>query len=357
MEIFYKRQSIRFKKMIEPKNLLIVRTDRIGDVVLSLPLAEIIKRHFPACRVTYLLREYTKSLAHKHPFIDEILLLKEENGKVIIRDNYQELKKYDFDSCIIVYPTFQTTLIAFLSGIRHRIGTGYRWYSFLLNHKIFEHRKYAEKHELEYNVNLLKAFGINEKVSVDKIKFHLNVEPQSEKVVDKLLNDNKIERAKPIVIIHPGSGGSAIDLPTSSFKELVRMLSLESKLSIIITGLSSEKKLCDELIINDNIKNFAGKLSLSEMIALINKSTIFISNSTGPIHIAAALEKLTIGFYPKILACSAKRWGPYSNKGKIFVPKIDCKDCTREQCERLNCMSSIKMDEVFSEVQKLLNFN
>ena len=342
--------------MIEPKNLLIVRTDRIGDVVLSLPLAEIIKRHFPKCRVTYLLREYTKSLAFENPFIDEILLLKEANGKVIIKENYQELKKYNFDSCLIVYPTFQTALIVFLSRIKHRIGTGYRWYSFLLNHKIFEHRKYAEKHELEYNVNLLKAFGIVEKVSIDKIDFHLNVESQSEKAIDKLLKDCKIYPAKPIIIIHPGSGGSAFDLPIKSFKDLVVMLSKESEVSIIITGLSSEKKLCDQLVINDNIKNFAGKLSLAEMIAIINKSALFISNSTGPIHIAAALGKSTIGFYSKILSCSAKRWGPYSSSAKIFIPEIDCSDCTSEQCERLNCMSSIKMNKVFSEVQKLLNF-
>lgn len=342
--------------MIEPKNLLIVRTDRIGDVILSLPLAEIVKQHFPKCKVTYLLREYTKSLAHKHPFIDEILLLKEEDGKIIIKGNFQELKKHNFDSCLIVYPTFQTALIAFLSRIKNRIGTGYRWYSFLLNHKIYEHRKYAERHELEYNINLLRAFGIDEKVSIDNIEFHLNVASESEKVIDKLLNENKIDLAKPIVIIHPGSGGSAIDLPIISFRELVEMLSVDSKVSIIITGLSSEKKLCDQLILNENIKNFAGELSLSEMIALIDKSTIFISNSTGPIHVAAALGKPTIGFYPKILSCSAKRWGPYSNKAKIFVPEIDCSDCTREQCEHLDCMSSIKMSKVFSEVQNLLNF-
>jgi ADP-heptose:LPS heptosyltransferase len=93
------------------------------------------------------------------------------------------------------------------------------------------------------------------------------------------------------------------------------------------------------------------------MIALIARSKVFISNSTGPIHIAAALKKNTVGFYSKILSCSSKRWGPYSNNSKVFVPTIDCKDCTREQCERLNCMSSIKIEEVFSEVQKLINFN
>jgi len=78
--------------MIEPKNLLIVRTDRIGDVVLSLPLAELVKRHFPDCKVTYLLREYTKCLAQGHPFIDSILLLKEKEGKILIKNIFRELK-------------------------------------------------------------------------------------------------------------------------------------------------------------------------------------------------------------------------------------------------------------------------
>jgi heptosyltransferase III len=343
--------------MIAPQNLLIVRTDRIGDVVLSLPLAEIIKRHFPKCKVTYLLREYTKSLVYNYPFIDEILLLKEKNGKVIIKDNIQEIRKHNFDACLIVYPTFQTALIAFLSGIKHRIGTGYRWYSFLLNHKIFEHRKYAEKHELEYNINLLNAFGIHEKVSVDSIEFHLKVSKEGKQNIENILKVHNVDMLKPIVIIHPGSGGSSMDLPLSSFRELVEMISKNPLVSLIVTGLPSEKEICNQLILNSSIKNFAGLLTLSDLIALIDKSTIFISNSTGPLHIAAALKKPTIGFYPKILSCSAKRWGPYSTKGKVFVPEIDCSYCTREQCEHLNCMSSIKMKKVFSEVQNLLNFD
>ena len=100
--------------MIKPKNLLIVRTDRIGDVILSLPLAGIIKKHFPECKVTFLVRDYTKELVANHPFIDNIITLKEDNGKVSIKNNVEEIKKYNFDSSIIVYPTFATALIIFL---------------------------------------------------------------------------------------------------------------------------------------------------------------------------------------------------------------------------------------------------
>ena len=99
----------------------------------------------------------------------------------------------------------------------------------------------------------------------------------------------------------------------------------------------------------------AGKLNLSELIALISLCTIFISNSTGPIHIAAALGKKTVGFYPKIRASSKERWGPYTNNKVVFEPEIECSDCTREQCEKLNCMNSINIENVKTEVKKLLS--
>ena len=102
-----------------------------------------------------------------------------------------------------------------------------------------------------------------------------------------------------------------------------------------------------------NIK-VAGKYNLEGLVSLINQSDLMIANSTGPIHIAAALGKYVIGFYPKIVSCSPKRWGPYTNRKIIFSPAIDCTNCTREQCRKLNCMDSIDVKEVVSAAKKLL---
>jgi ADP-heptose:LPS heptosyltransferase len=137
---------------------------------------------------------------------------------------------------------------------------------------------------------------------------------------------------------------------------LIEIVSKELNTQIILTGTQSEKPLCDELIIRKSpdkkIKNFAGNFNLQELTALIDKCSIFISNSTGPIHIAAALGKYTIGFYPKIPACSAERWGPYTRKRAIFKPEIECSNCTREQCEELDCMNSIKVTDIFAQIEK-----
>ncbi len=160
----------------EPKNILIVRTDRIGDLVLSLPLAGLIKKQYPNSKVSYLIRDYTKSIINNHPLIDEIIILKEVDGKINLFDNLKIIKRKNFDTSIVLNPTFISALILFLSGIKNRIGTGYRWYSFLFNQKVYEHRKYAEQHELEFNVNLLEKLNIKNDISEKNVIYDLKID-------------------------------------------------------------------------------------------------------------------------------------------------------------------------------------
>ncbi|MCK9209816.1 MAG: glycosyltransferase family 9 protein [Ignavibacteriaceae bacterium] len=336
--------------MITPNNILLVRTDRIGDVVLSLPLAEAIKKEFPDCRVTFLVKAYTLDLVKNHPFIDEVLTLDETDNIPNIFSNVRKIGSKNFDSCIVVYPTFRIAFILFLTRIKNRIGTGYRSYSFFFTKKIYEHRKYAERHELQYNMNLLKVFGIEKQLELGEVDFHIQISEEGKKDVQQFFLENKIDTAKPLIIVHPGSGGSAVDLPLLKMKELVQKL-LNLNVTVLITGSGNEKEICQSLVLNEKIINVAGRFSLSSLIALIEKSSIFISNSTGPLHIAAALKKYVVGFYPKIDACSVRRWGPFTEKKMIYEPAINCQNCTRKQCERLNCMETISIDEVFANIK------
>jgi len=338
----------------EPKNILIVRTDRIGDLILTLPLAGLIKKQYPNSKVSFLVRDYTKNIVSNHPFVDEVLVLKEVNGNADLSDNINLIKQKNFDNCIVVYPRFKISLIVFLSRIKNRIGTGYRWYSFLFNRKVYEHRKNAERHELEYNVNLLEKLGIKADVEVSNVKYDLRVDEHALQNVIKILLDEKIDLQKPIVIFHPGSGGSSIDLPIKKFADLVKKLD-DDNYQIILTGNKNEIGLCEKIKSSSKVKNLAGRFNLDELTALISKSVLFISNSTGPIHIAAALNKYTVGFYPKIVSCSKERWGPYTNKKLVFEPQIDCKACTRQQCEKLNCMDSIDVNKAYVDIKNVLN--
>lgn len=336
------------------QKILIVRTDRIGDVVLSIPLAELVKKKYPDSKITYFIRHYTRALLDGNSFIDDVIIADEADGEILFKENLEKIKPRKFDTCIVVNPTFKITLMMFLARIKNRIGTGYRWYSVLFNNKVYEHRKYGDKHELEYNINLLAKLGIYVKDISKKIKFHLQIDGDSSETINSILSQRGFKSGNKIIIVHPGSGGSSVDLPKEKLIELTRMLNSLNNISIIITGSKSESELCKEFEISNSVINLSGMLNLSLLKALINEASIFISNSTGPMHIAAALGVHVIGFFPKILACSQKRWGPYTEKKTLFVPTIDCSNCTREQCEKLNCMNRIDIGKVFDETKTVL---
>lgn len=336
--------------MKAPKNILIVRTDRLGDLILTLPLAAAIRKKYPAARITFLVRKYSSPLLQNHPYIDEVLLLHEEEGNIPVGLNKKMLAEKNFDCAVAVSPDFKIALVLFLAGIPVRIGTGYRWYSFLFSEKVFEHRKTAEKHEAEYNYALLRHIGITEPFTQSNAVYGLKADSAALKSVSGILQSEAEVFPEKFVIIHPGSGGSAVDLPLAKFKELAIYLAEKGNNHIILTGSEKELNLCAELEIKGKTTNLAGKLSVSELTALISMSRLFISNSTGPLHIAAAVGIPAVGFFPKILVCSPQRWRPYTEKYLVFTPPGDCNNCSREQCEKTDCMNTIDMLHVYNKI-------
>ncbi len=340
--------------MKPPKKILIIRPDRIGDVVLTIPMIHVLKKHFPSAEVNILVREYTSPLLKNLEDLQNTFVLKEHNGKIDFFGNLKILREENFDCAFVVHSKFLLSLILFLSKIKIRIGTGYRWYSFLFNKKIFEHRKYGTNHELLHNINMLKAIGIDESIDEENVQYKIQVDDESKQKAIKELANTHFDKNKKTVIIHPGSGGSSKDLPFSKIKAFSSLLAQHLNLNVILTGSKSEIKMCNDIaIVNKEIINLAGKFNLSELTAMISLSDMFVANSTGPIHIAAALGKHVVGFYPKVKSCSQKRWGPFTNKKMIFEPEIDCNNCTIKQCEKLKCMDSINVEKIFNEMKPL----
>jgi heptosyltransferase III len=346
--------------MDKHKNILIVRVDRVGDVVLTIPLINIIQEKITGSNIFFLANDYTKDLIEKNRFIKETFIL-----RYSFIDNYRLLNKYKFDTVIVASPTFKLALLFFLMGIRFRVGTGYRWYSFLFNKKHYEHRRFGDKHELEYNVNLIKAIGINPDSS---LTIDLSITEKDAIKVNDLLTHKGISTDDRLITIHPGSGGSAMDLPKEKMIDLVgRIHKLNKDFRICITGTKKESELVNALNSSINFSGitFVNELSLRELSYLIKRSSLFISNSTGPIHLAAAVGTFIIGFYPPVKAMSAQRWGPYTDKKILFIPekrfKNDitqntyCLRCEKNECKHFNCMDSINIDVVYKTINELLS--
>ncbi len=334
------------------KNILLIRTDRIGDVVLSLPMLPVLRQHFPSAKITMMVRRYTKELVERHPCVDEVMVW-EANGERSLMQNVSLLKKKQFDVAILPYPRFNLALIMFLAGIPIRVGTGYRWYSFLMNRKIFEHRKDAKRHEVEYNLNLLSAIGID---LTGKPQFEFAIPVDVQNAVEQVMRSDGILDSR-FAVLHAGSGGSARDWSVENFAKLGDELQSAVNIKVVLTGEKNEKKLVETLAskMKSTPINYTGQFSLQELGALVRRASVFVSNSTGPLHIASMVGTPVVAFYPPIIQCSPVRWGPYTEKKRVFTAdNTTCELCNGGACRSNVCMDQITVEKVVSAVRELL---
>lgn len=302
--------------MESPQHILISRTDKIGDVILTLPMIPEIKRLVPGSIVSLFISRKLEGLLENYEGINRIYYYED------FADNLKEFfKSNKFDTIINVFPRKDIAVAAFRAGIKTRVGTAYRLYSLLFNKRIKEHRKYAVKHESDYNMNLLSY--LNKDISQEK-KFYFRYS-----VSDFNHLENKLKAFldfnSKYIIIHPGSKGSAIDLPVDKLFYLTEyILSHYPEKKIVVTGIEQERQITCLFIqkFGDKIVDLTGMLVLKELMILIDKCELFVSNSTGPIHIAGALNKKIMGFYPNSAPMNSVRWRPLSNQAVIISPEF-----------------------------------
>jgi heptosyltransferase-2 len=240
--------------------------------------------------------------------------------------------------------------MTFLAGIPVRVGTGYRWYSWLFNRRVYEHRKDARRHELEYNLNLLQAIG--GEAAPGEFRPTMPVGELARERARSVLASIGIDPAETLVLLHPGSGGSARDWPWRRFGELARRLKALPSTRVVVTGGRGEKGLVERVleVAGEGVLGLAEELDLRGFTGIIAKASLFVSNSTGPIHIAAAVGTPVIGFYPQVKPLGAERWGPYTDRRTIFTPEgrsPSCTDCVGAPGTDCACMDSIDVGRVY----------
>lgn len=328
----------------DKNKILITRTDKLGDVILTLPLISEVQRIFPDSEISFLTKSFVKDLIEGYFAFNRLITLESLNG---FFSSLKFLKKEKFDIVINVYPRFKLALLFFLAGIKCRIGTGYRWYSFLHNKKLYEHRKNSVKHESEYNIDLLKTITVKATYHSNFVFTYTDEEKQT---LDEKLKKINLSFSEKYIIVHPGSKGSAIDWSVENFKLYVKKFLEEFKnTKIVLTGIREESEILTGICnsVPEEHKNFVinlcDKLNLKELMILIDNSKLFVSNSTGPIHIAGALNKNIIGFYPNQAPMNETRWRPLSKNAVILKPD----SLSGDMCE-------IKVEKVISETKKFM---
>ncbi|MCX6136132.1 MAG: glycosyltransferase family 9 protein [Ignavibacteriales bacterium] len=332
----------------ENPNILVIRTDRIGDVMLTLPLLPALKDCFPEARLTMMIRPYTRGLVDGHSCVDGVIEYSTIDSFGKFLEFVRQLREKEFDAAIMPYARPLIAIALFAAGIPVRIGTGYRWYSLFFNRRVFEHRKDAARHEVEYNLNLLKPLGI---LPTLPGRMELAVPAEAERSVRQKLEAASVKRR--FIVLHPGSGGSARDWKPQNFAALADMIAAKLSFGVVLTGGPGEESIVQSVARKTVLPpaSFVGDLSLKELAALIKDSACFISNSTGPLHMAAALGTPVIAMYPPIKACSPVRWGPYTDRKKIFLAdSAQCPLCQGGPCRGNDCMDQITVEQVFQSL-------
>ncbi|AFH48975.1 ADP-heptose:LPS heptosyltransferase [Ignavibacterium album JCM 16511] len=341
------------KKETNQLRFLITRIDRIGDVVLSTPLPREIKRVYPDSFVAMLVREYTKDIYLNNPYVDEIIIYndKEKSFEFFIKQ-IQLIRSFRFTHAFMLLPDERLNYILFFAGIPYRVGVGHKIFQMLTFTRFVDRKKYNPlRHEADYALDMIRKVGIEPKSLEPEIYLTDNEKEEAKKFRSEIAND------KILVGINTTSGNSAPNLFPSEYRKLIERLSEESKLKLIIT----DKQPPDEIL---KLKEFEFPFinnSLREAIIKFSALDLLVSNSTGPMHICAALKVPTLSLFCPLTACSPKLWGPLGNKSKIILPKEiycqtqcpgDPKLCRYEGDSGINADSISIMIKSFLEIDQ-----
>lgn len=295
---------------------MIIRPDRIGDVVLSTPLPREIKKAHPGSFVAIMVTEYTKDIYQNNPHVDKIITFPGQSEKLTAGDflgYIKLLRSYKFDTAFMLLPTERINYLLFLSGIKLRIGVGHKFYQFITNTKSVYRRKYNPlRHEADYCLDMLRKINIQpESISPE---IHLT---ENDLIQISHLKNDIAPGGEKIIGINSTSGNSAPNMEISEYRKLIDSLYSENKYKVVVTDYNPPAEI-------DNIQDVhyicRGK-PLSESIKSIASLDLLISASTGPMHIAAALKVRTISLFCPMTACSPDLWGPLGNVNKVILPE------------------------------------
>lgn len=344
--VFFSFRFILNKKLpLNPRKIILIRLDHIGDFVCSTPLFENVRLAFPQAEVTLLTTPMLKDLAKNDPFLDRIWLhpgppwLRRGKKKIFLISRLfrllKEMRKEKFDLGFDSRGDIFSILLMYLGGVKYKVGYGITGGGFLLDKEV---RYEINSNSVERNINLLKELKIAVRKSSPKVYFS----DKDEKFVEVLLDKMGFRNTRSLVL-HPFAGVSAKQWPEEKFRTLIKKLNHTHWKVALVGSVKDSASYSD-------VYDLRGKLSLPQLACLIKKIGFFIGLDSGPANIALALN------VPAVIICSGtnipERWLPESENALLIYKDVPCKPCEQEICSqpRHYCMEEIEVGEILKAV-------
>ncbi|MBI2564771.1 lipopolysaccharide heptosyltransferase II [Candidatus Woesearchaeota archaeon] len=345
-------------KISSPKKILLFKSGAIGDVLMTTPLIRVLRKKYPETIIDYLTGNWSAKVLQNNPYLNNVFSMPDESFHAKNPFNKIRLlikiKKQKYDTAFILDKSWLANLFILATGISQRIGFNRFGEGFSNNYNV----NYGViKHEIEYYLELLKAFNLTEKnTKLDLFPLKTDLE-----FAHLFIKKNKLEKKTIIGVIPGGAHNPGRDYdktriwPKENYVELIKKL--QNKHTIFLFGGNNDKKLHEDIKArldhHKNIYDFAGKTSIYQTAALINYCKKIICNDSGPMHIAASMNKPVITIFgcthPKRKAPLTKGSKAIWKNEKKYDARVDL--YTTNYGEGKDWFSDTKVEDVFSVVE------
>jgi heptosyltransferase-2 len=330
--------------------ILVRATNWVGDAVMSLPALEAIRARFPKSHIAILARPWVAELYESEPFADRVMTLTASRGAGDWLGKWraaQALRGERFDCAILLQNAFEAALLAWLAGIPRRIGYDRDGRGALLTDRIpLPAPGEIPRHERFYYLALLQRAGIIESYPADPaVRFTRSADLRA--AGPRLLAAGF---SGPAIGVSPGAAfGGAKRWDADRFADSAARIASELRCSVAVFGSASERDLCQTVA--DQVKNrgvtvrnFAGQTSLRAFIELVAGCLLYLTNDSGAMHVACALDVPTVAIFG---STDDTTTGPTGAFARVVREKVDCSPCLLRECPiDHRCMTRVTTDRV-----------
>ncbi|RPI74979.1 MAG: lipopolysaccharide heptosyltransferase II [Desulfobacteraceae bacterium] len=335
------------------KQILIRGTNWVGDAVITLPALESVRQTFPDSNLTVLARPWVQAVYENHPAVDRVIPYPKGRNLgerlLLFHKTIKEIRSHSYDLAVLFQNAFEAGLLAYLAGIKYRVGFNTDGRGFLLTHAVRRNAELLKQHQVEYYLYILRSLGW-EAHSRDPALF---IAASDMEFVRELLASRNIHPHDFILGLSPGAMyGPAKRWPPERFAAIGDRAAAAWNAKVVIIGSSGEKRICET--VRQNMRhpslNLAGQTSLGQVMALIALCRFFVTNDSGLMHVAAALNRPMVAVFG---STDPGATGPRSSKARWVQHPLDCSPCFKPQCKRgFACMLGIEPDEVWEAMEK-----
>lgn len=332
-------------------------TNWVGDSVMTIPALRALRRVLPSASITLVIRPGAEGIFSEADFIDNLLLY-DRKGPWSVITQIREWRRRQFDLALLFQNAFEAALIPMLAGIPLRLGYATEARQPLLTHPLPLPDWRSTRHEVFYYLYLVTAleqmcFG-QSKLSETDPDATISISADRKSETEDLLRTHAISESDTLVAICPGSVNSrAKRWHAESFAALADRL-IDARRRVVLIGSKGELDVSRE--VTRHMKNqpvvLTGQTTLNQVIGVLNRSDLIVTNDTGPAHIGAALGRPTIVIFGPTNPLTTR---PFSPAAEILRNPPDCAPCMLRDCPiDHRCMTAITVDEVFERSQTLL---